>query len=209
VLRRALKELVEEHADQRLDTGLSLVLDVDPADSFVLVDGRVRGRASEYGAGSRGRPLVLPEPGVYLMKLRSPGMADHVLLLRASSAAAAPTRVAVRLEPARAAELELGDLPLVRVREAVGFAVQPQSAQVGARVEVDGRPVGRADQFPGRFGRPATWLRLEPGQHRVTLTAPGFERRDYAVDVSSGAEEPRRRIEVRLTPSGSASGDAS
>ncbi|HUF78663.1 MAG TPA: protein kinase [Thermoanaerobaculia bacterium] len=198
VLRQAVRELVEEHADQRLDSGLSLVLDVQPADSFVLVDGRMIGRASEFTAGSRGRTLDLPGEGVYLMRLRSPGMADHHVLLRASAGAASPTRVAARLEPAPAAELELGDLPLVRVQEAVAFSVQPPSA----RVEVDGRPVGRAEQFPGRLGRPASWLRLPPGRHRLSLVAPGFERRDFAVDVSTGAAEPRQRIEVRLLPSG-------
>jgi len=136
------------------------------------------------------------------MKLRSPGLADHHVVLRASAGGASPTRVTARLEAARAAELELGDLPLVRVQEAVGFAVQPPSAQV----EVDGRPVGRADRYPGRFARPATWLKLSPGRHRVSFVAPGFLRRDYAVDVSSGAEEARQRIEVRLAPEGPSGG---
>jgi serine/threonine-protein kinase len=203
-LRRALKERVEqtlEGVDQRLDSGLSLRLDVQPADSFVLLDGRVIGRARDYGSGPAGGRFELPEPGLYLLKLRSPGMADHRILLRARADGASPTVVSARLLPAPSAELELGDLPLVRVQEAVGFAVHPPTAQV----EVDGRPAGRADRYPGRFARPATWLRLPPGRHRVSLVAPGFERRDYAVEVSAGAAEARRRIEVRLTPVGGAS----
>jgi hypothetical protein len=84
----------------------------------------------------------------------------------------------------------------VRVQNAIAFEVNPAAA----RVEVDGRPVGRADQYPGRFGRPASWLRLSPGRHRVSLSAPGHARRDYAVDVSAGAPEAREKIRVVLPP---------
>jgi hypothetical protein len=191
-----VKELVEERADQRIDTGMSVTFQVQPRDAFVLLDGTVIGRASDHDPRAGGRPYVLPEAGLYRVKLRSPGMADHLILLRAQEGAAAPTVVSARMAPAQAAELELGDLPLVRVREAVGFEVQPPDA----RVEVDGRPVGRADRYPGRFARPATWLRLPPGRHRLSLVAPGHLRRDYAVDVSAGAAEERERIQVRLEP---------
>jgi hypothetical protein len=193
-VRGAIESRVEELTpDQTLESGLAIVFDVRPADSFLLLDGTVIGRASEYGSGS---PFVLPGEGEYRLKVRSPGMEDQRILLRARSGGPARTTVSARLSPAAASELALGDLPLVRVQNAIAFEVTPAAA----RVEVDGRPVGRADQYPGRFGRPASWLRLSPGRHRVSLSAPGHARRDYAVDVSAGAPEAREKIRVVLPP---------
>lgn len=199
--REALRDVVEERIERRapdqvVETGLSLVFDVRPADSFLLLDGTVIGRASDHAAGA-GRPYVLPGAGEYQLKVRSAGMEDHRILVRASATGPAATTVSARLAPARAAELAIGDLPIVRVQSAVAFEVVPATALV----EVDGRSVGRADQYPGRFGRPATWLRLAPGRHRLSLTAPGHQRRDFAVDVSDGAEEAREKIRVVLPPS--------
>ncbi|HEX6199749.1 MAG TPA: serine/threonine-protein kinase, partial [Thermoanaerobaculia bacterium] len=85
-LRRAVKDLVEEsldRVDQRLDTGMSVTFQVQPREAFVLLDGTVIGRASDHDPRAGGRPYVLPEPGLYRVKLRSPGMADHLILLRA------------------------------------------------------------------------------------------------------------------------------
>jgi eukaryotic-like serine/threonine-protein kinase len=191
-VRDAIESRVEELTpDQTIESGLAVVFDVRPTDSFLLLDGTVIGRASEYGSGS---PYVLPGEGEYRLKVRSPGMEDQRILLRASAGGPARTTVSARLAPAAASELALGDLPLVRVQNAIAFEVTPAAA----RVEVDGRPVGRADQYPGRFGRPATWLKLQPGRHRVSLSAPGHARRDYAVDVSDGAPEAREKIRVTL-----------
>jgi hypothetical protein len=95
-------------------------------------------------------------------------------------------------------QVETADLQSYRVREAVGFRVQPETAQV----LVDGSPVGTAAQYAGRMGRPDSWLELSPGRHRVTLAAPGFRSREIAVEVTGGAERERERIEVRLAREG-------
>jgi serine/threonine-protein kinase len=195
-LRDAVEEALEQTApDLEIDSGLALVFDVEPPQAFALLDGTVVGRAREHDARS-GSPYVLPGPGEYLLKLRSPGMEDYRIRVRASASGPARTTVKARLETAAAAGLAIGDLPLVRVQEAVGFEVHPSTA----RIELDGRPAGRVDQYPGRFARPATWLRLAPGRHRLSLLAPGYQRRDFAVDVSAGAAEERQRIEARLEP---------
>ncbi len=201
-LRREVQELRaersagEEAVDQTLDTGLGLTLRVEPRTAFVLLDGTVIGRAAEYEPGHG--PYLLPGPGAYLLKLRSPGMEDYRVLVRASAAGPAATVVSARLAAAKAADLELADLELHRVREAIAFEAYPP----GAEVEVDGRPAGRADRYPGRFARGGTWLHLGPGRHRVSVVAPGFRRQDFAVDVSAGATEAREKIEVRLAPVG-------
>jgi serine/threonine-protein kinase len=197
-LRREVKEMRAEKAaglppvDQKLDSGLALTFRVEPEDAFVLLDGTVLGRAEEHGAGRD--PYVLPGAGTYMVKLRSPGMEDYRVLVRASAAGSAATVLSARLEAAKASELDFGDLELHRVREAIGFQAYPPTAQV----LVDGKPVGRALRYSGRFARSATWLHLASGRHRVSVVAPGFRRRDFAVDVSAGASEAREKIEVRL-----------
>jgi len=209
-LRRAARELTaargagrsREPVDQTLQTGLRLTFDVEPPGAFVLLDGTVIGRAAELDASEGGVVYTLPGPGEYLIKLRAPGMADYRVLVEAAEGGPARSSISARLEAARGSELELGDLRLVRVQEAVGFAILPPPAERGARILVDGQPAGRAIQFPGRFARGATWLRLDPGRHRVSIVAPGFVRQDVAVDVSAGATERRQRIEVRLEPEG-------
>ena len=206
-LRRAARELAEARGitppgavqvDQTIDSGLAVVFRVDPAQAFVLVDGTVIGRATELDPSAGGAAYRLPGEGEYLVKLRAPGMKDHQVLLRASASGPSSTTVTAHLQPAPVEELDLGDLKLYRVSEAVGFEVLPPIAHAKARVLVDGRLVGRAAEYPGRFARSNTWLRLAPGRHRVSVVAPGFTRHDVAVDVSSGATERRQRIEIVL-----------
>jgi hypothetical protein len=208
-LRRAARELAEARGltpsgggqvDQTVDSGLTVVFHVEPTRAFVLVDGTVIGRAEELDPSAGGAAYRLPGEGEYLVKLRAPGMKDHQVLLRASAAGPSSTTIAAHLQPAPVDELDLGDLKLYRVSESVGFEVLPPIARAKARVLVDGRPVGRAAEYPGRFARGNTWLRLAPGRHRVSVVAPGFTRRDVAVDVSSGATERRQRIEIALRP---------
>lgn len=204
-IRRAARELAgargaETTVDQRIRSGLRVALRVQPSTAFVLVDGTVIGRAAEFDPTTGGSPYALPGEGDYLVKLRAPGMVDHRVLVRASSSGPDPAVVSARLDPSPAAELDLGDLRLYRVREAVGFDILPPAARPGARLSVDGEPAGRAADYPGRFARGRTWLRLEPGRHRISVVAPGFERRDVAVEVSSGAAEGRERIAIRLRP---------
>ena len=67
-----------------------------------------------------------------------------------------------------------------------------------ATVSVDGKPMGPARRYGGgMFGR-GDWLELPPGRHRVTVTAPGYERRDLAVEVNDGADRERQKIDVSL-----------
>jgi len=86
------------------------------------------------------------------------------------------------------------DLQSYRVRKGIAFKVEPDSAIVS----VDGKPMGPARRYGGgMFGR-GDWLELSPGRHRVTVTAPGYERRDLAVEVNDGADRERQKIDVSL-----------
>ena len=183
-------------ADRRMQTGIELAFRVTPPDAYVLVNGTVIGQAQAY-SGLKGKPTYqLPGPGEHLIKLRKPGMRE--LKIGVTAAGAGTTPVVARLEPMPTEQVETVDLQSYRVREAVGFRVQPENA----RVLVDGSPVGTAAQFAGRMGRPDSWLELSPGLHRVTLAAPGFRSREIAVEVTGGAERERERIEVRLAREG-------
>ena len=183
-------------ADRRMQTGIELAFRVTPPDAYVLVNGTVIGQAQAY-SGLKGKPTYqLPGPGEHLIKLRKPGMRE--LKIGVTAAGAGTTPVVARLEAMPTEQVETADLQSYRVREAVGFRVQPESAQV----LVDGSPVGTAAQYAGRMGRPDSWLELSPGRHRVTLAAPGFRSRDIAVEVTGGAERERERIEVRLAREG-------
>jgi hypothetical protein len=170
---------------------MTLRFAADPADAFVLVDGRLVGKASELTAQGG---YTLPEPGEHLVVLRKEGREDARLLVRASAGGGA-SNVPVRLPFREAATAELGDLQLVRVQEGVGFKVEPKTA----RVLVDGVDRGEASDFGG-LGR--GWLRLPAGRHRVSLVAPGHRRVDLAVEVSSGAAEERDTIRLKLPPEG-------
>lgn len=172
---------------------MTLAVKANPSDSFVLLDGTVLGRASEFDPAAGGAPITLPGPGEYELKLRKAGLEDYRIKVAASRSGKRGD-VAARLKTTPATELEIGDLERIRVEEAIGFDVTPDSAEVF----VDGRKLGRVSDFPGRRGRRTTWLELPNGLHRISLRAAGFERRDYAVDVGSSASEKRFRIEVNL-----------
>jgi len=177
--------------DARLDTGTTLTFDVAPPDAFVLVDGTVIGRAAEYGQ-RRGRSYQLPSAGEHRVTLRRDGMEDYHLTINASGAATSVVRA--RLTPLSAQEMPFHELQQYRVREAIGFRIDPPNA----RVLVDGEPKGLARKYAGGRFRRGEWLELPLGQHRVTLVAPGRKRVDLAIDVTSGAQETRQRIELTL-----------
>jgi hypothetical protein len=162
-----------------------------PPDAFVLVDGRVVGKANELSAQGG---YTLADPGQHLVVLRKEGRQEARLLVEASAAGGTSTEP-VRLPFADAAAAELGDLQLVRVQEAVGFKVEPKTA----RVVVDGVDRGAAADFGG-LGR--GWLKLPQGRHRVSLVAPGHRRVDLAVEVSSGAADERETVRLKLPPEG-------
>ena len=183
--------------DQRLQTGLDLVFRPNPPDAFVLVDGTPIGRATEWSGQKGGRTFSLSGPGEHRIKLRSQGMKDFVILVQAGETRGV-TPILSRLAPLPAAQADASDLKVYRVREAVGFKVEP----AGATVLVDGQTAGPAKSFGGRFAQPSTWLKLPPGRHRIGLTAPGMARQDFIVEVFEGAEKDHERIEATLQPGG-------
>ena len=185
-------------ADQVLRTGLEVAFRVMPPDAFVLVDRTNIGRAAEW-SGLKGNRTYTLDAGEHLIKIRSQGMKEHRILVQAS-ATGGVTPINVRLRPLAAETADVTDLPTIRVREAVAFRVEPPLPGIG--VLVDGQPAGLARQFAGRLGQPRSWLRLEPGVHRISLAAPGFQRQDFKVEVTPGAENERERIEVRMTRGG-------
>ncbi len=184
--------------DQVLPTGLEVAFRVTPADAFVLVDRVPIGRAAEW-SGLKGNRTYALDPGDHLIRIRSQGMKEHRILVKAG-ATGGVTPITVSLRPLAAETADVSDLQTIRVREAVAFRVEPPLPGIG--VQVDGQPVGRARQFAGRLGQPASWLRLTPGTYRISLVAPGFQRQDFKVEVTPGAENERERIEVRMTRGG-------
>lgn len=184
-------------ADAVVRTGLDLAFRATPADAFILIDGRVVGRASEWSGLKGNRTYTLPGPGEYEIKVRSQGLRDYRIQVQASESGGV-TPIFARLSPVAGASADASDLRMVRVSEAVGFRVNPPAA----RILVGGQPAGIARELSGRIGQPRTWLRLPNGRHRVSIVAPGHQRQDIVVEVTPGAEKERDRIEVDLSPGG-------
>jgi eukaryotic-like serine/threonine-protein kinase len=183
-------------ADRVIRSGLELAFRVNPPDAFVLLDGAVIGKAQEWSGQKGGRSFTLPGTGSHQVKIKRQGMKDYRITVEASDARGV-TPVTVSLQPLPAAQIETSDLQTVRVREAIALRVEPD---VNAVVLVDGTAAGPVKKFAGRFGHGDEWLSLPPGTHRVTLVAPGYGRRDLAVEVSPGAEKARQKIDVQLSP---------
>jgi len=175
---------------------LALSFQVIPPDAFVLIDRTVIGRAKDYGGGRKGgRPYSLPGPGRYEVVIKAEGMKNHRVVVEASESGGI-TPIIARLSPLAAAEISTGDLPVIRVSEAIGFRVRPPMATI----LVNGQPAGKAAEYSGGL-RPASWLRLPPGKHRVSVVA-GNRRYDVIVEVFPGAPQQRERIEVNLLAGG-------
>jgi len=183
-------------ADRVIHSGLELAFRVNPPDAFVLLDGAVIGKAQEWSGQKGGRSFTLPGTGSHQVKIKRQGMKDYRITVEASDARGV-TPVTVSLQPLPAAQIETSDLQTVRVREAIALRVEPD---VNAVVLVDGSAAGPVKKFAGRFGHGDEWLSLPPGTHRVTLVAPGYGRRDLAVEVSPGAEKARQKIDIQLSP---------
>jgi len=186
-------------ADRTIRTALEVTFNVTPPDAIVLVDRTVLGEAQNWSGGRGGRTYVFPGPGTYLVKFRKQGMKDYRIAVEAG-ALSGKTPISARLQPAAAGDTDASDLETVRVSEAVGFRVQPPTATL----EVDGRNLGPARRFGGGgFLRgKGEWLELAPGKHRVSITAPGYQRQDLTVLVVATAEDARKRVDVALTPGG-------
>jgi hypothetical protein len=183
-------------ADRVIHSGLELAFRVNPPDAFVLLDGAVIGRAQEWSGQKGGRSFTLPGTGSHVVKIKRQGMKDYRITVEASDARGI-TPVMVNLQPLPAAQIDTSDLQTVRVREAIALRVQPD---VNAVVLVDGVAAGPVKKFAGRFGHGDEWLSLPPGTHRVTLVAPGYGRRDLAVEITPGAEKERQKIDIQLSP---------
>lgn len=181
-------------SDLVLKTGLELAFRVNPPDALVLLDGAVIGRAEEWSGQKGSRSFTLPNPGPHLVKVRKGGMRDYKITVEAA-AVRGTTPVVVTLRPLPTSQVMTTDLETIRVREAVAFSVKPDSAMI----YVDGSLVGQAKQYAGRFGRANEWLSLSPGIHRVALIAPGYRRREYAVEVTTGADKAKQRIDAAMT----------
>jgi hypothetical protein len=179
-----------------MHSGLELAFRVNPPDAYVLLDGAVIGRAEEWSGQKGGRAFTLPGTGSHLVKIKRPGMKEYRIAVDASDTRGV-TPVTVNLQPLPAAQIATSDLQTVRVREAIALRVQPD---VNAVVLVDGNAAGPVKKFTGRFGHGDEWLILPPGTHRVTVVAPGYGRRDLAVEVNSGADKARVKVDVALSP---------
>ena len=187
-----------ESVDRVIHSGLELAFRVTPPDAYVLLDGAVIGKAEEWNGQKGGRAFTLPGTGSHLVKIKKPGMKDYRITVEAA-ATRGTTPVVVSLQPLPTAQVETSDLQTVRVREAIALHIQPD---VNALVLVDGATVGPVKKFGGRFGHGDEWLGLPLGMHRVTLVAPGYGRRDLAVEISPGADKARQKIDVTLTLAG-------
>jgi hypothetical protein len=183
-------------ADRVMHSGLELAFRVTPPDAYVLLDGAVIGRAEEWSGQKGSRAFTLPGAGSHVVKIKRPGMKEYRITVEASDARGV-TPVTVNLQPLPAAQIETSDLQTIRVREAIALRVQPD---VNAVVLVDGATVGPVKKFAGRFGHGEEWLSLPAGTHRVTVVAPGYGRRDLAVEVTPGADKARQKIDVALSP---------
>ncbi len=178
-------------SSNRTQTGLNLAFRVAPPDAFVLVDGTLVGKVAEF-SGLKGSKVFDVDPGEHTIKFRKAGMEDYVVEIDASGASTSV--IAGRLRPMGARDVVTQDLDFHQVVKGIVLKVEPDSASV----TVDGSPA--------RFGlgstssRRGAFLALGPGTHRISITAPGYKRRDFAVEVNPEAEDDRKRIEIRLVP---------
>jgi serine/threonine-protein kinase len=184
-------------ADRTVHSGLAVAFHISPPDAIILVDGRVIGEAQGWSGQKDARTYTFPGPGTYLVKIKKDGMHELKIAVEAG-AAPGVTPITAQLRARAAEQVEAADLRVVRVREAVGFRVRPQFAEV----LVDGQPVGPARRYSGGILRHKEWLELSQGKHRVSLVAPGHRRQDILVEVVPTAENDRERIEIVLTPGG-------
>ncbi len=173
-----------------IETGLELSFRVQPADAFVAVNGRKVGRIKRWSAG--GKPFRLPRPGEYHLVFRRPGYRESEVLIRADGERDGVTAVVVRLAVLpEGITAPQSPRERVEVREAVAFEVVPPRA----RIMVDGKIRGPVAHFSGGSGG---WLSLEPGSHRVFVTAIGHRGVEMEVIVSPEASVERRIVNLHL-----------
>jgi len=172
-----------------LETRLNLALRVAPADAFVLVDRIVVGKVSEFN-GLRGSGVLDVDEGEHTLKFRKAGMEDLVIEIDASGAGT--TVIPGRLKSLAARDVGAGDLDVYQVRDGITLRLEPPES----KVTVDGSAVRLTT---GPFGRRSgAFIPLGPGTHRVAISAPGYQEKDIIVEVRSGAEEGRQKIDIHL-----------
>ena len=184
-------------ASRSMRAGMSLTFQVTPPDAFVLVDGTVIGPASQYSGKKGSQVYTFADAGDHLIKLRKPGMKDLLIAVDAG-AVGGTTPLVASLQSVGSADVSTSDLESYEVREAIALRVTPPEAEV----TVDGRAMGPASKYAGRFGHSNEWLELSPGKHRIGLAAPGYRSKDIAVDATGGAEKARMKVEITLVRGG-------
>ncbi|MDX1632050.1 MAG: protein kinase [Thermoanaerobaculia bacterium] len=196
-----LLEKLRSRVDRELTTGLGLVFDVEPEDTFVLLRGRgdrrfvTLGQASEWSGGRDGRIYTLPGPGDYLLRFRDAASRNKLLLIHARPGAG-PTTISVNMNALSGERVDRGDLTRYRVGEGITLDVDPRRAARRAFVVVNGERRGGAREFSGR----GSALRLSAGDHRVAVIAPGFRRVDFLVEVRPGHDERFEEVELEMEP---------
>ncbi len=172
-----------------LATRLNLALRIAPSDAYVLVDRTVVGKVSEF-SGLRGSGVLDVDEGEHTLKFRKAGMEDLVIEIDASGVGT--TVIPGRLKALAARDVGAGDLDMYQVRDGITLRLSPPEA----KVTVDGSAVRLTT---GPFGRRAgVYIPLGPGTHRVSISAHGYRQKDLGVEVRSGAEEGRQKIDVQL-----------
>jgi hypothetical protein len=172
-----------------LPTRLNLALRVVPADAYVLVDRTVVGKVSEFN-GLRGSGVLEVDEGEHTLKIRKAGMEDLVIEIDASGVGT--TVIPGRLKALAARDVGAGDLDMYQVRDGITLRLNPPESTVtvdGSSVRLTTGPFGR---------RSGAFIPLGPGTHRVSISAPGYQQKDIGVEVRSGAEEGRIKVDVQL-----------
>ncbi|HEV7668773.1 MAG TPA: protein kinase [Thermoanaerobaculia bacterium] len=172
-----------------LATRLNLALRVVPPDAFVLVDRTLVGKVSEFN-GLKGSGVLDVAGGEHTLKFRKAGMEDLVIQIDASGIGT--TVIPGRLKALAARDVSAGDLDMYQVRDGITLRLEPPEATVtvdGSAVRLTSGPFGR---------RSGAFIALGPGTHRVSISAPGYQRKDIGVEVRSGAEEGRQKIDIHL-----------
>ncbi len=178
-----------EDSGDAVSTRLNLALRVSPSDAYVLVDRTVVGKVSEF-TGLKGSGVLEVDEGDHTIKFRKAGMEDLVMEIEAEGAGT--TVIPGRMRALASRDVPSGDLDVYQVRDGITVRLTPPDATV----TVDGSPVRLTT---GPFGRRSgAFIALGPGTHRVSISAPGHQSKDLVVEVRSGAEEGRVKIDVQL-----------
>jgi hypothetical protein len=144
---------------------------VRPPGAEVYVDGRPAGRAGDF---TRARGCMALDAGPHKISVRMRGYASYDTTVVAGSS---PKYVNVTLTALGAPPPHRPPQPPGPVEGMICFNVQPASADV----YIDGRLVGRANQFTSARG----CLALSHGPHKVTVSKKNFTTHQQTIVVGS------------------------